>query len=206
MNRHIINKELDSRQGVIPNGSSLDDHLKMIPKDLPPQAHERVTGDPAATLKMSGSVPSDRFIPWYFVLFFILLVIVDGTMVTIAIRTQTGVVTKHPYETGVAYNKIIAASDKQSLLGWRGDITYTPISKQKGILTFLLHDARGRLITIDQLSVRVVRSTQDGMDFTPRLSHGSATVTFPLPGLWEVRVYAKSNGTPYVQSKRIIVE
>lgn len=150
--------------------------------------------------------PRDRFIPWYFVAFFVFIALTDAVLVTLAVRTQTGMVTKHPYEKGLAYNKVITAADKQAQLGWKGDITTTPTTKQKINLTFTLRDASGKVIPADNVSATLTRVTQDGMDFTVPLKHGAAEITFPLAGLWEVRLYASSNGASYQQSKRIVVQ
>jgi len=49
----------------------------------------------------------DKLIPWYFVIFFLVLFIVDGIFVYLATSTHTGVVTENAYEKGLRYNEVI---------------------------------------------------------------------------------------------------
>lgn len=155
--------------------------------------------------------PRDRWIPRYFVAFFVVLALIDGVMVTIAVRTQTGVVSKHPYEQGLAYNQVVKASEAQNKLGWKGTINFLPIAKKTGTLIFMLKDSDGTILQADNVSVFVTRPTQDGMDFTVELKHvksGSfeSDIKFPLEGLWEARIYAKYGENSYQESKRIVLE
>lgn len=142
----------------------------------------------------------DRMIPWYFVIFFMVLAIVDGVMATLAVRTQTGLVTDHPYEKGLAYNRTISAADKQRALGWKGDVHYA-----NGKLFFILQDAKGNTLKPQHISATIMRPTQAKLDFSLELQTGGTSVTFPQPGLWEVEVNAQVDGTNYQQSQRIVV-
>ncbi len=149
----------------------------------------------------SAMQPRDKWIPWYFVMFFVGLAVIDGTMVTIAIRTQTGLVTEHPYEKGLAYNQVVAAEEKQKQLGWKGQLIYA-----NGVLRFTLHDKNNQRIIPKKSTVSITRPTQAGMDFTVELQGEETRITFPLKGLWEVRVDALHEGVDYQQTKRIVVE
>lgn len=153
----------------------------------------------------------DHWIPWYFVIFFLALTLIYATMVTIAIRTQTGIVTQHPYEQGLAYNHIVQASEKQTMLQWKGDIHYDSISRQKGKLSFILHDASGNLLVPEKVSASITRPTQAGMDFTLPLQAAPSgmfetDITFPQEGLWEIRIYTQSPEGTYQQSRRLVLE
>lgn len=144
---------------------------------------------------------SDRFIPWYFVLFFLVIFIVDGAMVTVAVSTQTGVVTQHPYEQGLAYNEVVEAEKKQKELGWKGDISYH--NKQ---ISFVLRDKLGKKIKPDKITATLTRPTQAGMDFFVELTNNTVNIDFPVKGLWEVRIYATKGDKHYQQAKRIVAE
>ncbi len=155
--------------------------------------------------------PRDHWIPWYFVAFFVVLALVDGTMVTIAIRTQTGVVNKHPYEQGLSYNQVVKASETQNMLGWNGDISYKQESKTSGKLFFILKDKAGKILQADNVLATITRPTQDGIDFQvifklSKSGYFESEVNFPLPGLWEVRIYATQGKNSYLKSKRIVLE
>lgn len=147
-----------------------------------------------------------RRVFWYFVLFFVTLIAVDATMATIAIRTQTGVVTEHPYETGVAYNKVVAAYKEQEALGWKGDITY-----RNGTLSFALKDNKNHPVIAEKVTAQFSRPTQSGMDFKAELKapgNGvySITPSFPAKGVWDIRLFATQGDKHYQQPQRIVVE
>ena len=55
-----------------------------------------------------------RHVWWYFVAFFGFIAAVNAAMVTIAIRTHSGVVSEHPYEEGLAYNAVVHAEKMQA--------------------------------------------------------------------------------------------
>ena len=145
--------------------------------------------------------PRDRWIPWYFVLFFVVIGVVNAVMVTLAIRTHTGMVTEHPYEKGLAYNEVVAAEAAQKKLGWKGEINVS-----KDTLYFNLRDANGKPLKVENASAHFSRPTQAGMDVDVPLTNGQAQMDLPVKGLWEVRVFAKHGDKTYQQSKRVVIE
>lgn len=150
--------------------------------------------------------PRDRWIPYYFFLFFAVIFAVDGVMITIAIKTNPGIITDHPYEKGLAYNSVVEAEQGQQALGWKSTLLY-----QQNAVHFSLRDASGKAITPDMVTAYFTRPMQGGMDFSASMAISqngqfTATPAFPAKGLWEVRVYAKRLDETYQQSKRIVVE
>ncbi len=151
----------------------------------------------------------DKRIPYYFVAFFVGLALVDGIMVTLAIRTQTGTVTEHPYEKGLAYNKVVDAANAQAELGWSGDIQFTPstLGSLSGIITIHLQDKTSQRLTPDAASIHFTRPTQAGMDFTVDMGNSAQhSLAFPVKGLWEARLFIRHQGTDYQTSKRMVIE
>lgn len=138
---------------------------------------------------------------WYFVAFFGFIAAVNAVMVTLAIRTHSGVVTEHPYEKGLAYNQVVEAEKEQEALGWKGSINY-----KNGALSFDLHDQNNLPVAPEKTTATITRPTQQGMDFTVDLKGAETPVLFPANGLWEVRVDAMHEGVHYQQSKRIVVQ
>ncbi|MDX1975904.1 MAG: FixH family protein [Rickettsiales bacterium] len=138
---------------------------------------------------------------WYFVAFFGFVATINAVMVTLAIRTHSGMVTDHPYEKGLAYNRIVEAEQKQEAQGWKGRIDY-----HDNILSFMLRDKNNRSLSAEKMTATVTRPTQQGMDFSMELKSEETRIDFPQKGLWEVRVDALHNGVHYQQSKRIVVE
>ena len=145
--------------------------------------------------------PRDRWIPWYFVAFFLVVAAVNAVMVTLAIRTHTGIITEHPYEKGVAYNAVVSQEAAQEKLGWKG-----AIALQGDVLTFVLHDASGAVLHPSGAVAHMVRPTQGGMDFDVTLKDGAAHVAFPVHGIWDVRVFATVGKTTYQQVKRVVAQ
>lgn len=149
---------------------------------------------------------SDKWIPWYFVAFFVVLAILDGIFVYIATSTHTGVVTDNAYKKGLAYNQTIEKYEAQKELGWQTEITLV-----HPYLTFSLKDAQGAVIKDAQATAHISRITQAGHDFEVPLQLDENgiyknKVDFPMKGQWEVSVVVKWNQQQYQQSKRIIVK
>ena len=142
----------------------------------------------------------DRLIPWYFVMFFVFIALVNSVMVTLAVRTHTGTVTSHPYEKGLAYNRVVEAQEHQAALRWKGMISYTD-----GVMRFALKDSRGMPVVPEQAVATITRPTQAGMDFSVTLDGGLAPIRFPAKGLWDVRVDAVARGEHYQQATRMVV-
>lgn len=149
----------------------------------------------------TGMQPRDRMIPWYFVMFFVVIAAVNVVMVTLAIRTHSGTVTDHPYEKGLAYNQVIRAEEQQEALGWRANIGYAA-----GMLHFSLNDRDGRIIVPEKATATITRPAQAGLDFTLELTGAGTAATFPAKGLWEIRVDAVYKKQHYQQSERIVVQ
>lgn len=137
----------------------------------------------------------------YFVAFFGFIAAVNAVMVTLAIRTHSGAVTDHPYEKGLAYNRIIEAELQQEAQGWKGHIDY-----QNNILIFTLCDKSDQPLNAERITATITRPTQQGMDFNIELTSEKTRVDFPQKGLWDVRVDAIHEGIHYQKYKRIVVE
>lgn len=148
---------------------------------------------------------SDRFIPWYFVAFFVVLAAMDGVFVYLATSSHTGVVTDQAYERGLAYNETIAAAEKSADLNWQADIKLVSTD-----LVLRLADADGAPIDGADVNAMIMRPTQEGYDIELKLSQtasGTYTVPviFPLDGQWDVRVFVEWKLQQFQQGKRLIV-
>ncbi|MCB1531154.1 MAG: FixH family protein [Rhodospirillales bacterium] len=148
---------------------------------------------------MSASTPrkSDKWIPWYFVLVFLVVVCVNGFFVYTAVTTHTGLVTKSPYEKGLSYNKKIAEARRQENLSLKQDVSF-----EAGRLRWQLRDKQGRPILKVKANARFVRPVQEGYDFSlPLQEKGSglyeAVVDFPLSGKWTARLDAQWDSQHY---------
>ena len=156
---------------------------------------------------MTGNVAkNDKWIPQYFIMFFVGLAIVDGIFVWLATSTHTGVVTEHAYQKGLAYNDTVDAAESQEQLGWKGTIEY-----EAGKTTLTLIDSYGHFISDAEVQAHFFRPTQAGYDFSiplPTEAEGKygASVELPLKGQWDIRITAKWKQQYYQQHKRILVK
>lgn len=137
----------------------------------------------------------------YFVMFFGFVAAVNAVMMTLAIRTHSGLVTDHPYEKGLAYNQVVQAEKEQEALGWKGTIDY-----KNGTLYFILQDKNTQPLQWKKARATIRRPTQSGMDFVVTLKGEQTPIDFPEKGLWEVQVDAMHDGAHYQKSKRIVVQ
>lgn len=149
--------------------------------------------------------PRDKWIPWYFVAFFVVLALLDGIFVWLAMSTHRGVVTEQSYQKGLRYNNTLLASDAQDALAWQGTIT------MKGAaLAFSLRDQYGESLQVAEVTAHFTRPIESGYDFSTRLEETApgvykSDVSFPLKGQWDVTISASWNNQPYQKTQRIIV-
>jgi nitrogen fixation protein FixH len=151
--------------------------------------------------------PRDKRIPYYFVAAFLLLIVVDVVLVTIAVSTQTGVVVKNHYERGLAYNQYLADDEAQKARGWQGKLA---LADQGRAVSLTLLDKSGQPLSGAVVEVNLMRTVQDGMDFKVALAETAPgvymkEVTFPQPGLWTAQASATWQNQPYRIETQIVV-
>ncbi len=154
----------------------------------------------------SSMTRRDRLIPWYFVLFFAVVIAVNVVFVTLALRSQPGVITDHAYEKGLAYNKVVDAASAQAALGWQGEISVAEGAGLTRQVTLTLKDKQHKPLVAQQLVLKATRPTQSGLDFEVTVKGNAGDITFPELGVWELRAFATVQGTPYQIAKRVVIE
>jgi nitrogen fixation protein FixH len=138
---------------------------------------------------------NDKYIPWLFVAFFAVVFAVDGLMVSLALKTHTGVVTEKAYETGLNYNRILEDKRKQENLGWHLDMR----TNSAGHIEVVAKDKDQTVIVGAKANVYLFRPTQEGFDQTVSLietqpGHYQATPNYPLKGQWQAFVTIEKDG------------
>ena len=93
-----------------------------------------------------------------FVGFFAIVFAVNGVMLTMALKTHSGIVANEPYRKGLKYNERIAADALQAELGWSGEIAVSP-------------DARRLVVTLTGKSGEAI----DGMRVRAEVARPSTT-------------------------------
>ena len=153
-------------------------------------------------MSIASNEPSKRkdrgwWYPWIFVAAFLVVVGVNGIMITIAVTTFTGLETKDHFEKGVKYDQAIAGAKAQEALGWSDAFAFTADASKPhaGLIDVKMTDKAGNAITGLDIKALVVRPVQDGYDTEVTLRHLGAgryvgDIDVPLPGLWEIRLLA----------------
>lgn len=156
--------------------------------------------------------PDGWWYPWIFVAAMGLVVVVNGIMVAFALSTWTGLETQDYYEKGLAYNQNLAAAHAQAERGWRAtfaldDVTGTGDSRT-GQLSATFADRDGKPLADLDVRAVILRPTSEGHDQQLTLSPAGkgvyrASVTFPLPGQWDVRIHAYRGDAVFQESHRV---
>lgn len=154
----------------------------------------------------TGPRKSDKYIPWYFVAFFVLLFIWEGVFVYTATSTHTGVVEDNTYNRGRNYNETIAQSDAQNALAWNSSLSVD----NNGLLHVALTDANGTALAGARAVAYFFRPTQAGNDFTVTLGEASPGIyqtdtAGTSPGQWDVRIFVQWKQQRYQMAERIVV-
>lgn len=149
--------------------------------------------------------PSDKLIPWYIVLFFIVLSFVFGGFAYVAQTTHTGVVTDQAYEKGLDYNSTIEKARAQDALGYMSDIML-----KDGTVYFTLVDAAALPITDAVVKLWLYRPVHDGGDMhldmiEVRKGQYEVKISPPEKGMWEIRIHAVTPAGNYQSSKRVVL-
>ena len=154
--------------------------------------------------------PSDRWIPWYFVIFFVLLALLLGSFCWIAFHTFTGEITQEGYKKGLKYNTVLKEAESQAALGWKSSLDVAT-QGQTAIIAFRLNDAQGKQLDGAEVLATYVRSTQAGHDVqiqlkseTPGIYKGEAEL--PLPGVWELHISVTKDGHHFQTMKTIVTK
>lgn len=162
---------------------------------------------PSSYAANSGPRPSDRWIPWYFVLFFAVITAVLGFFAYLALHTDPGVVTRNAYQKGLDYDRIIEASEAANALPWRAEIVLQR-SGAISVLEVTVTD-KGQALNAAAVEAWLVRPAQDGMDRHWTLQpakDGKYRAEGTLPqGAWTVHVTVMMNGKQKQFTKPVVV-
>ncbi|MEX2647677.1 MAG: FixH family protein [Alphaproteobacteria bacterium] len=150
------------------------------------------------------------WIPWVFAGAFGLVVAANGALVYLATSTFNGLVTENAYQEGVAFNRMLERADDQARTAWSVEPSFSAKGGMTGELTLVVATRDGAPLTGAVATVRFVRPIQEGYDFDASLaSRGDgrygATVTFPLPGLWDAHVTIERDGRVHGLVRRLVV-
>jgi len=149
-------------------------------------------------------------IPYIFVAFFAVILVVNIFYIYVAKKTWRGVSTENSYQKGLQYNDTLQKAKDQEELGWKVNVTYTAIAERKGKILVQLLDKDAHLITDATISLHCKRPVQAGYDFTLPLNFSGVfyktEVEFPFKGQWEVEIFVTKGGDSFQDIRRYIVQ
>jgi len=165
--------------------------------------------------RQTGPDPKkDRWVPWYFVMFFAVIALVDSMFVYFALSTHTGVVTQSAYEKGLNYNQVIDAEKAQAALGWKHQIQAIPDGTDHAIKVIINKPNSNGITPIDGLTVSATITRPLQGDYNETISLPADTKsgvylapwTFPMPGQWDISIaISGDNEEAYHATQRVVV-
>ena len=153
--------------------------------------------------------PIDRFIPWIFVLGFVVVIAVNGGLIYAALGSFSGLVSDHAYEQGRLFNAALKARATQEALGWRVALSVEPAVDGAARVLVEAHDRAGQPLSGAAVGVTLLRPVQPGHDHDVVLNErGSGryagTVAVDLAGQWDARIEIVRGADRYTATRRIL--
>ncbi len=142
-----------------------------MPIDLPAPA----TPAAARRFELTG-----RMVLFVLIAFFLVVAGVNGIMMTVAIRTMSGVDTRSAYETSQRYNSEIARMEAQAERGWHAEASVQRTGSDAGIVLSLA-DKAGKPVH----GLRVAASLQHP---ATRAQDRTAALIETAPGRYEASI------------------
>lgn len=151
--------------------------------------------EPAAPVARAPRQITGRFVLIAFVAFFGTVALVNGIMMTLAIRTMPGLDARNGYDASQRYNGEIAAMRDQTARGWRADVTLK-LAGRAAPVTVELKDASGKVLSGLGLSARLSHPADRKIDHLIDLKEtapGRYSAAFPdvTRGAWDVIIEAR---------------
>lgn len=166
---------------------------------------------PTLSAEERADLWANRWVPWMFVLAFLVVGAVNAVFVYLAIHSHTGLVTEQAYEKGLAFNQTLAKAEAMKALGWNFSVELT----SEDILSVRLVDKSGNPIQKAQVKGRMVRPVKSGYDYEVSLAEqtkGGVSGIYqvllrpPLRGSWTVHLVATQNGQSFEKSEALVLK
>lgn len=163
-----------------------------------------------APTPMAGKRPNDSkkgaWIPWLFVGFFGIVLVVNGIMIWIALSTWNGLAAQRSFDKGLAYNRNIEAARAQAKLGWQ-----TVVELDGKTLVVGLRDREDRSVTGATLAATFERPNDEQLDFSIALTQRGdglyeASLVDVQPGRWNVHLVATKGDKRMVTDQWVVLQ
>jgi nitrogen fixation protein FixH len=151
----------------------------------------------------------DRLIPWYFALGMGIVIFANACLIYFAVSTWSGLSADRAYQRGLAFNRAIAAAERQDALGWSVDLTFGNGTGNREVSATAIN-AEG--MPLEGLEVRVDLSRPVGPADTRSLTlqadggrYVGALEAMPR-GQWDAKIEARRDGNVWRSTQRIVVQ
>lgn len=168
-----------------------------------------------ANNKISQDNPSAWRNPWVigWIALVLIVLIVNGVMISLAFITNPGLVTEDYYEKGQDYeqniNKMIAARKE---LGWtfQTDFPTDPVMNQAAHYSVNVVDKYGVALSEAKVFLHAYRPSDADADFSVEMietinGRYEAKIKYPLKGFWEYTIDVKRDEDVYKFTRRASV-
>lgn len=156
---------------------------------------------------MKRSKPlSGRTVLFWLFAFFGTVAAVDGAFIVVAERSFPGFSTPNAYETGLEYNRVLAAAEAQRALGWQVELT----ADGSRALTLRVRDRNGVAVDSSRVTAQIGRPADARDDHSLVLTMAAPGVyraegALPAPGTWDVQVRVRRpDGADYRIEQRLV--
>jgi nitrogen fixation protein FixH len=160
--------------------------------------------------KDSKTTQKKSKIPYIFIGFFVVIVLVNIFYIYLSKSTWHGIYTSDSYHKGLQYNTAIKLAKKQEDLGWNMQIQYRRISETRGAFMIGLRDKYTKPINDAKIFINFKRPSQEGLDFSEPVDFKNGVyqvlVNFPFKGQWDVEVVVQRGSDIFQQVKRYVIE
>lgn len=142
-----------------------------------------------------------------------IVLLVNITMISLAIFTNPGLVSEDYYERGRSYEKtVISKNAARDALGWSvtADFPTSPVINQTEKYRFNIVDKNGVPISHATATLNAYRASDANADFAVTMHEivpgvYAGDVNFPLKGQWEIIINLKQGENEYTFTRRASV-
>ena len=127
-------------------------------------------------------------------------------MITMALKTNDGLVTQHYYRVGLHYNSDHPHYNDR--MGWKVALQMPDVIQQAKTCSVTLTDQKDQPLAQASVTVELYRPNMDGYDQNVKLKEVApgryeAPVTVPLMGLWDATVHIQQGHDVYDYFKKL---
>lgn len=164
----------------------------------------------SGAIKSAAIKPAGRWIPWLFVVGFLVVFGVNATLIAFATDTFSGLVVEHPYKKGQEFDRTKARLSEQAAMGWQVKLQREDKSDGRIALVLSFDDANGKPLDNLNIVAELQRPVENlaalELGFQP-VGAGRYRAEFlpPKHGQWDLHYTAQQGERLYEGAERLFV-